>query len=126
PAAGFSLGEAVTDVGDTNGDGFTDLALVAGFGKVGGVVYIVEGGLAAGSYDVEADPLATITDEDDTAFGLALSSADYDTDGTVDLVVGAPGTLDAAGTQAGAVYGFLGPFDGAVEAADALVRWESS
>jgi hypothetical protein len=122
-----ALGYAGIDVGDTNGDGIADLALGASSaGSFGAVVYIVEGGLASGSYDVDTDSLATITGDDYSAFGLRLSAADYDSDGTADLVVGAPFELDAAGSQAGAVYGFLGPFDGDYEAADALVRWESS
>jgi hypothetical protein len=122
-----ALGYADVDVGDTNGDGIADLAFGASSaGSSGAVVYIVEGGLSSGSYVVDDAPLATITGDDYSAFGLRLSSADYDSDGTVDLVVGAPLELDAAGSQAGAVYGFLGPFDGDYESADALVRWESS
>ena len=119
------LGAAGVDIGDATGDGIAELALSAVGASDGGVVYLLEGGLVSGSYDVDTDPLATITGDYRSWFGAALSSADYDTDGTADLVVGAPLTLDAA-SEVGAVHAFLGPFDGDLDAGDALARWESN
>jgi hypothetical protein len=121
------LGDAGVDVGDATGDGIADFALSAVGAYDGGVVYIVEGGLAPGAYGVATDSLTRLRGVDSSKFGAAVASTDYDSDGTNDLFVGATSTRNAAGDPAGAVYGFLGPFGGsAIEAADAHVRWDST
>jgi hypothetical protein len=87
-------------LGDIDGDGIADLlagATTAGGNK--GVTYMIEGGIATGTYTVPADQFASWTgDSSGDLFGFSVGGfRDLDADGTPDVVVGAP-FQDAGGT----------------------------
>jgi hypothetical protein len=112
------LGTSMAVAGDTNGDGLTDLAIGSDV-EPDGALNVVHGGAAPGTYDAATAASAIITP---SVFGPRLSSleivgADYDGDGTDDLIVGAH--LDSE------VYVFLGPVTGALQETDAAVTWWS-
>ncbi len=116
------LGSGSAGVGDTNGDGIGDVAVGADGADA---VYVIEGGEPAGTYDAESAAAAIVSGPRSASFGVAVASADYDSDGTVDLFVGAPYARNAD-DDSGAVFGFLAPFSSTLDDADASVRWESS
>ncbi|MFE7274180.1 hypothetical protein [Streptomyces sp. NPDC057623] len=86
---------------DFNGDGRTDLAIGAPGATVGGkakagavsVVYGGSSGLKTSTRTLITQNTAGVpgTAEADDAFGTAVASADLDTDGYADLLIGAPG-----------------------------------
>jgi hypothetical protein len=119
------LGWRNESLGDTNGDGITDLAIDARYdgAREEGAVYVVEGGATSGTYDVDAAATATIYGTAYADFGYALATPDYDADGTTDLLVGAFRTGWPVSYEAGAVYGFLGPLSGSLDTRDAAVTW---
>ncbi len=105
-APGDWFGSAV-GAGDVNGDGFADL-IIGAFGNDAG-------GPEAGSVDLyfggpSADATAdlTLTGPDRSAFGYSVASADVNSDGFADLIVGAPNNDGAGGTNVGRAYVFLG------------------
>ncbi len=108
-----SLGYVTASAGDVNGDGIDDLAM----GDADGYVYLVDGGGTPGTYI--ADAVASASVYVGPYGGTSLASVDYDADGSLDLLVGAPG----ADSYAGAVYGFLGPLSGSLQVRDAAVNW---
>jgi hypothetical protein len=112
-------------LGDTDGDGTEDLTLVAQYAAAKkGEVYVVYGGIAAGTYDVGTDADATVTGESAGDYiGCAVADrVDYDGDGHADLVTGSFYNSSGA-TEGGATYVFLGPVKGAIAAADADAVW---
>ena len=119
-ADGF--GSAVAAVGDLDGDGAMDYAFGApgdsDAGQLAGEVYVFHGPLSGHFLAAAAD--ATITGEAPLdGFGLAIAGAgDVDGDGFDDLLIGARSN-DTAGIQAGRVYLFRGPLQGALHALDA-------
>ena len=116
-----SLGYASVGLGDANGDGIDDVAVSA---AEGAHVYVLAGGASAGTYDVAAAASADISVPSGSSnFGIAMAGADYDGDGTADLIVDE--TRDVAGTT-GTVYGFLGPLSGSMGDTDAHVRWTTT
>ncbi len=64
------LGYAIADLGDTSGDGIGDIALSAYYFGDGGIVYVLEGGGAPGTYEVDEAASATLvgTDGSDVRF----------------------------------------------------------
>ncbi len=128
PALGDRFGASVTPIGDLNGDGVIDLAVGAPGTDDGGInrgsVHILlmnaDGSVAGQTVinDSAGGLLNTIPSQ--SAFGAALASpGDLDHDGTVDLIVGAPGH-SVAGPERGAIYVlYLNP-DGSV-ARDVLI-----
>lgn len=106
--AGDSFGFSVAGVGDTNKDGFADVAVGAyhnaAGGKDAGRVYLYYGG--ANPSDKPA--LVWTGEAAGDAFGYAVSGAgDANGDGFADLAVGAYGN-DAGGSAAGRGYIFFG------------------
>jgi hypothetical protein len=130
-ASNGKLGFAITEMGDTNGDGITDLALGAAteWPPRG---YVVPGGLEPGGYDAEDVATATFVlspyVDNPPYLGWSLASGDYDGDGASDLFVGAIFATASTGVEfSGAVYGLLGPLSGEMRVGnDASVRWENS
>jgi hypothetical protein len=89
--AGFS----VAGVGDTDGDGFADMAIGAPTRSpslaYSGAVYLVRGGasLAGGSLVLADAALAGTADHDQAGLSVA-GAGDVDGDGLADFLVGAP------------------------------------
>ncbi len=125
-AFGDSLGWSVADAGDVNGDGIEEIAVTAPFAGMG-TVYVIEGGADPGSYVADAAiSSAVIVGTAPGDFGVGLTAADADGDGTSDLFVGSPYAVPSAGDGTGRVYGFLGPLSGPLEDQDADAIWEDS
>ncbi len=118
--AGFS----VSLCGDLDGDGVSELAIgayrEATAGYNAGSVYIIAGGAHAGTYTVDTEAAGSLVAEAaNDNFGWSVAGVgDLDADGYGDIAVGAVQESEA-GSGAGAVYLFRGPFAGAVSAADA-------
>lgn len=94
-AGGDAAGWDVAGPGDTNGDGADDLLVGAPLGEGdvawSGVVYVVAGPLAAGSYDLADAPVRITGTAAGNGAGRAVAGAgDVDGDGRVDVLVGAP------------------------------------
>jgi len=125
--AGDYFGFAMADAGDVNGDGVQDLAIAAPFDG-NGTVYVIEGGGPPGNHKADDASSAAIVraGKADTDFGLPLSAADYDGDGSTDLFVTAMKATSSTGFVTGRVYGFLGPLSGELGDADASVTWEDA
>jgi hypothetical protein len=108
-------GCAVSDAGDTDGDGLSDILIGACRDEVGGAysgaAYVVLGGLSG---DVSlADAHAELIGESGADYaGLSVSGAgDVDGDGLSDFLIGAYGD-DDNGSNAGAAYLMLGGVSG--------------
>ena len=102
-------------VSDLNGDGVADLVIGAPRHATvepsAGAVFVFFGSDAGSARGERPTTLADLTVLGQSAmchFGSSVSTGDLDGDGQDDLVVGAE-LDDAAGTDAGAVYVFLGP-----------------
>lgn len=136
-APGIGAGFAVSDVGDANGDGLGDLAVIAPAGSPG-IVFVmqhpVSGSVSLG--DSEGRLIADGTDEIGMTTEMAPmdGGADMDGDGYDDLVVGMPFSgADSegwAGVLEGPVVGDLYPTDvdatlsgGAFAGAGSGVAW---
>jgi hypothetical protein len=123
-AAAILTGEQADDdfgiavaVGDTNGDGITDLVVGADqlFRDDGrGKVYVFHGPLAGAISAANANAILTGTAVDDL-FGGSVAAADVDADGDTDVIVGAQGAALASGRG----YVFRAPLSGAIPAASA-------
>ncbi|MBT3220041.1 MAG: hypothetical protein HN348_13205 [Proteobacteria bacterium] len=90
-----SIGDPVADLGDINGDGYSDLALASPFQTVGsnmcGAVYVMLGTDNTSDRDI-ADADARIAGEDTSdQAGRSVAGADINGDGYADALIGAPG-----------------------------------
>lgn len=102
----------IAPLGDQDGDGFIDVAVAHPDADIlahdGGAVFVYQGGPDGPAAEpVEVIAGANRSDE----LGRALDVADFDGDGRLDLLIGAP-RVDAAGADAGAVYVHLAKPDG--------------
>jgi hypothetical protein len=119
----------VEELGDIDGDGFTDLAM-GSTQATEGIVWIVPGGLGSGTFLAQDVDMATITSSGE--FDSCMVAVDYDADGYGDLIADAPEVSESAThDHYGWVYGFLGdptlrhaPPGGLTEA-DADTDWAS-
>jgi len=123
-SADNKLGAAVAGIGDTTGDGIDEMA----FGSQTGDVYVVEGGAAAGSYDLATNAMATLSGEvaGEAIGGGDLAAADYDGDGLPDVFVSSPyAQIGSAAGERGRAYAFLSPLGGDVPGTSAETIWVS-
>ncbi|MFE6175324.1 hypothetical protein [Streptomyces sp. NPDC056464] len=107
---------------DFNGDGRLDLAIGAPGATVGGkakagavsVVYAGSGGLKTSTRTLITQNTAGVPGaaESDDAFGTAVASADLNTDGYADLLIGAPGEDVNGDTNDGTVVTVWGSKSG--------------
>jgi len=81
-AAGAGLGRSLTSLGDLDADGFGDFAVGAPGDEQ---VHVIFGGIGGPS-----DRAVVLDAPSPGSFGWSLAAADYDADGILDLVVGAP------------------------------------
>ena len=115
PGGLFSQQNAAVGPGDLNGDGYPDAILgnqelhVDLFNSGGVVVY------AGGPDGLEPEPVQILSgDENGQRFGYSLTTADFNSDGQIDLAVGAQLT-SGTGLQNGAVYIYPGKEGGFFE-----------
>jgi hypothetical protein len=102
PPSLAQLGTAVAEIGDTDGDGRSDLAIAApALGP--GRVYVAAGGAAPTTINTVDGPGQTGSN-----FGATLAAGDLDGDGRTDLVVGATCAPGSDPTCPGAVYLLVG------------------
>lgn len=112
--AGDRLGSAVSSAGDSNGDGYADVAVGAfsatASGRMSAGEVLVFNGNATG---VAATPARTLSGPAaGDLFGWAVSAGDVNADGYADLVVGSPGVDVGASNNAGRVSVFFGSMTG--------------
>ncbi|MEM1056820.1 MAG: FG-GAP-like repeat-containing protein [Bacteroidota bacterium] len=127
PEAGGAFGYSVAGIGDVDGDGVRDV-LVGAPGEshdavVGaGRVYIMSGATQA-----SIRTLTSPTPIADGAFGFAVDAAgDLNSDGTPDVLVGAPGESDGGLARAGKAYVLSGSNGAVIRTFSALDLWEDA
>ncbi|MBN1335841.1 MAG: FG-GAP repeat protein [Deltaproteobacteria bacterium] len=104
--------------GDVSGDGIEDILVGAPYQDAGGTnagVACLVLGPVQGMYNLALPDASIAGEHEGDRLGTALASADANNDGIHDLLIGANGE-DTSGTDAGAVYLFHGPVEGAVSA----------
>ncbi len=109
-AAGGRLGQAAGGVGDADGDGDGDLLLLAGYDSTWGVeagsAWFVSGEDAPSLLDWPGVPSGH-------AIGQSLAFFDMDSNGTLDLLAGAPDAPDAdVGANSGVLLTWTGAWEG--------------
>jgi hypothetical protein len=120
-APGDALGLALA-IGDVDGDGYPDALLgdaLDSDGPTAGGAWLLRGPLDAPRSLEQAEAAFSGLSTGDEA-GATVALSDVDGDGRADVVLGAPGADPGGATDAGAVYLFYGPVDGArdLDAAD--------
>lgn len=126
------FGYSVSSVGDVNGDGYDDILVgERGYGSGIGRAYVFHGS-STGIAAISASSANTIITGDSTAtsyFGGTVTGAgDVNGDGYDDALVSAQSLTTAGGSDAGAVYLFLGSASGisATTCADASATIEGT
>ncbi len=100
-------GVDVQGIGDQDGDGYDDVMITAGMNLTSGYsggAYVILGPIS-GTASADDAASATIAGEASAYVGWYPSAGDVNDDGTVDLMLGAPGT----NSQTGVTYIFYGP-----------------
>ncbi|GDX81979.1 hypothetical protein LBMAG42_37900 [Deltaproteobacteria bacterium] len=108
-SSGVDFGSAVASLGDTDGDGFSELLMSAKSLDGVGVVYVVPGGSTGTRFVQDVDTAWLYGDRSGAEFGASVVTGDLNTDGVDDAVVGAPRLTDWLSAQGGAFV-----FQGAV------------
>jgi len=115
--SGGYAGHGVAGVGDTDGDGYADLAVGAPYNDTAasnaGAVYLVLGPVS-GTGDLAAADAIVLGQDSSDWFGFHVAGGDLDGDGLADLVASAP----YDGTDEGAVGVLLGPLSGSLDVGD--------
>jgi hypothetical protein len=122
------LGGGTTSLGDLTGDGIGDLAMAStGSPLEIGLVYLVEGGLAGGTYHPRDVAWASFrsTDAGSNLDVHDVVAHDYDGDGATDLLMADSVAPGFGGFASGEAYGVFGPFSGETRLADADVTWST-
>jgi MYXO-CTERM domain-containing protein len=101
-------GHSVAILGDVDGDGYADMLIGApnhdSAASNAGAAYLIRGSATPSSGGLgSADAILLGEAASDYAGFTVAAAADFDDDGTADLVVGAYG-VDGGGSEAGAVY----------------------
>jgi hypothetical protein len=121
-AANDEFGDALSEIGDQDGDGFDDLLVAAQWypdGAANGRSYVLLGPIS-GTDSVESMASATITGNADDQLGFAPSSGDVDGDGVPDVLLGARYMYE----YRGAAFLFYGPItSGDLGELDAGATW---
>ena len=123
---------SLSGVGDTDGDGYDDVAVASrGAGDGAGVAYLVLGGERSGELNLSAadSEMSAEGALDELGFGVSICGAgDVNGDGYADVLMGARGNSTAA-ASAGAAYVVFGPVDSgetSLAAADARLYGETA
>jgi hypothetical protein len=121
-AAYAYFGQRFVNAGDTNGDGYDDLAGWASSARAyAGAVYVFRGPLTADTATAYADASILGSGASDY-LGQSMSTAgDMNGDGIAEFAVGAR-YADTTASDAGALYLFAGPLTGALTPEDAEVH----
>ena len=118
-------GWSVAGLGDVNGDGKDDVAVgspLQGEDDTGRV-FIVHGPLTS-SMELQNSDATLSGVQAGSMLGQNLTAAgDIDGDGLGEVLVGAPGDDHDTGEDAGAVYLFYAPFEGALNVNDSPAWW---
>lgn len=109
--AGHRAGWAVGGGGDVDGDGLDDALIGAPYASK---TYAL-GGAQSGSASLSTAAVVFVGSETSFRAGSSVATGgDFDADGSVDVLIGAPGE-DSGGTEAGAVFVVAGPVSGMVD-----------
>ena len=126
------FGHAVAGVGDVNNDGVPDLAVGSPFDSTGdeGAVYILflNADGTVDDYQKISDTEGSLGVDLDAKdyFGYSLSAtSDWDNNGTMELLIGAPGDDDGPGNP-GAIYVVFLATDGTVDSTKKISKTSSS